>query len=360
MSRIRVMIVEDTRVVREFLEHIIGNDPRLEVAASVGSAEEAVQQVHRIAPDVISMDIRLPGMNGFEATQRIMTEKPTPIVVVSASVESDDLKISMNALRAGALSVVEKPVGISHSDYEELARRLCTQLVIMSQVKVVRQRLQRGATTEASAPRSTVPLRSPGARATGPFEIVGLVASTGGPNALQAILQSLPSAFPLPIVLVQHITGSFLKGFVSWLRDLCALDVVEATHLSTLRPGTVHIAPADHHLKVKRRTLWLDQGEMICAQRPSGNVLLESIAQSYGSRGLAALLTGMGEDGAAGLKAIYDQGGYTIAEDASTTVVYGMPAAAVEMGAVCESLPLPQIGPRLLELVARAPKSEAQ
>src|SRR5215216_518594 len=123
-KRIRVMIVEDSRPVREMLEYIIGNDPRLEVAASVGSAEDALGKLHKVSPDVISMDIRLPGMNGFEATQRIMAEKPTPIVVVSASVESEELKISMNALRAGALAVMEKPVGTSHEDYEAMAERL--------------------------------------------------------------------------------------------------------------------------------------------------------------------------------------------------------------------------------------------
>ena len=140
MSKIRVMIVEDSLVVREFLKHLIGRDPRLTVAATVASAEEALSALHRVSPDVISMDIRLPGMNGFEATRRIMAEKPTPIVVISASVESDDLKISMNALRAGALAVVEKPVGTSHASYELLSGRICTQLAIMSAIKVIRQR----------------------------------------------------------------------------------------------------------------------------------------------------------------------------------------------------------------------------
>src|SRR5207244_5898756 len=140
-----VLIVEDSKVIREFLEYIIGQDPRLEVAGSVGSAEEALRILDRaspdvISPDVISMDIRLPGMNGFEATQRIMAEKPTPIVVVSASVEKEDLRITMNALQAGALTVLEKPVGTSSAEYEALAERLCTQLAIMSQVKVVRRR----------------------------------------------------------------------------------------------------------------------------------------------------------------------------------------------------------------------------
>src|ERR1043166_7738089 len=138
MSKIRVMIVEDSQVVREFLQYLIGQDSRLEVVVAVESAEEALRMLHKVSPDVISMDIRLPGMNGFEGTQRIMAERPTPIVVVSASVESEDLKITMNALRAGALAVIEKPAGTAHEDYERLAERLCTQLAIMSQVKVVR------------------------------------------------------------------------------------------------------------------------------------------------------------------------------------------------------------------------------
>src|SRR5882724_13186134 len=141
MEKIRVLIVEDSAVIREYLEHIIGQDPRLQIVGSVGSAEESLRILDRAAPDVISMDIRLPGMNGFEATQRIMSERPTPIVVVSASVEREDLRITMNALQAGALTVLEKPVGSSSAEYEALAERLCTQLAIMSQVKVVRRRI---------------------------------------------------------------------------------------------------------------------------------------------------------------------------------------------------------------------------
>ena len=141
MKKIRVLIVEDSLVIRQFLEHIIARDPRLEVVGAVDTAEEALQILESVSPDVISMDIRLPGMNGFEATQRIMREKPTPVVVVSASVEREDLQITMNALRAGALTVLEKPTGVTSNDYESLAERLCTQLAIMSQVKVVRRRI---------------------------------------------------------------------------------------------------------------------------------------------------------------------------------------------------------------------------
>lgn len=351
MEKIRVMIVEDSRVVREFLEYLIGADPRLEVIASVGSAEQALRILHDTSPDVISMDIRLPGMNGFEATQRIMAEQPTPIVVVSASVEAEDLKVSMNALRAGALSVIEKPVGRTHVDYEPLAARLCTQLVLMSQVKVVRQRMgTRSGLPGSMAARNADVRRDCSGHHPSSYRMVGLVASTGGPNALQHVLDNLGPDFPLPVLLVQHMTTSFMEGFVSWLAASSPLKVVLAKDGELPRRGRVYVAPADRHLRVHGTYLRLDDSPPVNAQRPSGTVLFQSLAHSFGPRSIGVLLTGMGEDGAIGLKALQQAGAYTIAEDESTAVVYGMPGVAVRLGAVCESLPLERIGPRLQQL----------
>ena len=340
MKKIRVLIVEDSKVIREFLEHIIGNDPRLEIVGSVGSAEQALLILDRASPDVISMDIRLPGMNGFQATQRIMAERPTPIVVVSASVEKEDLRVTMNALQAGALTVLEKPVGASSAEYEALSERLCTQLAIMSQVKVVRRRTALATT------------QHPTSKIQHPFwlRMLGIVTSTGGPSALVQLLGRLGSDFPLPILLVQHITGSFLEGFASWLESACPFSVVIVRDRVVPAAGTVYLATQDRHLRIDRGGLQVDAGDPVCAQRPSGTVLFESMARTLGSGALGVLLTGMGEDGAEGLLQIRKRGGYTIAEDESTAVVYGMPAAAVRMGAVCESLPLPAIAPRILEL----------
>jgi two-component system chemotaxis response regulator CheB len=347
MNKIRVMIVEDSRVVREFLIHMIGADPRLEVVVAVETAEEALRVLDHVSPDVISMDIRLPGMNGFEATQLIMTRKPTPIVVVSASVEAEDLKVSMNALRAGALSVVEKPTGLAHADYELLAARLCNQLVLMSKVRVIRQRIDRGVRFAPERPVAASDIQRPVA----PFRMLGVVASTGGPAALVHLLGALRGDFPLPIVVVQHITASFLDGFATWLGSVCPLAVRIAKDNELAAPGTVYLPPADRHLRVEGLRLRVDVGAPVSLQRPSGTVLLASMAQSLGSSGLGVLLTGMGEDGAVGLRELRQAGGYTIAEDESTAVVYGMPAAAVRLGAVCESLPLHEIGARVLELV---------
>jgi two-component system chemotaxis response regulator CheB len=184
------------------------------------------------------------------------------------------------------------------------------------------------------------------------IQMLGIVASTGGPNALERLLNTLPIDFPVPIALVQHITASFQDAFVSWLRDVCPLPVVEATAgLKPLR-GVVYVAPANRHLYVARECFRLGDGEPEHIHRPSGTILLESIAKSFDARSLGVLLTGMGDDGAEGLRAIHDAGGYTIAEDESTAVVYGMPAVAVRLGAVSESLPLGEIGPRIVELVA--------
>lgn len=351
MTKIRVMIVEDSLVVREFLQHVIGQDPRLEVAAAVASAEEALRLLRKTSPDVISMDIRLPGMNGLEATQQIMRDMPTPIVIVAASVDSEDLRISLNALQVGALSVVEKPVGITHQDYQALAGRLCGQLAAMSQVKVIRQRSRRWPRPWLDRPLGLI-VDDPKLPVGGSYRLAGIVASTGGPAALQKLLGGLDPQFPLPIGLVQHIAEGFVGGFVSWLAGACPFRVVIAQEGEKPEPGTVYVAPPDRHLRFEHGFWHVDAGQPVSSQRPSGTVLFRSLAQSLGPRALAVLLTGMGEDGAVGLKEIRDAGGYTIAEDESTAVVYGMPQVAVRLGAVYESLPLHGIGPRLEQLVS--------
>ena len=359
---IRVMIVEDSQTVREFLEHLIAADPRLEVVASVDSGEACLKLLDEVKPDVISMDIRLPGMNGVETTQRVMSQRPTPIVAVSANVDADELKISMSALRAGALAVVEKPVHQTHESYDTLAKKLCTQLAIMSQVKVIRQRAKNRAPAQS--------LGQPGAglatpAVTGPApnshpRMIGMVASPGGPRAWEFVLADLPADFPLPILLVQHISASFHRGFVDWLARICSMPVQQADEGRVPAPGQIYVAPSEQHLLLRHGCMVLDHGPPVCAQRHSWTVLLESMAQDLGSRAAGVVLTGMGDDGAAGLAAIRAAGGMTIAEHESTAVVNGMPAAAIKLGAACEIQTLDQIGKRLLQLAARPNASQAK
>jgi two-component system chemotaxis response regulator CheB len=340
------MVVEDSLVVRQLLVHIIARDPRLIVAAAVGSAEEALQEIGRVQPDVISMDIRLPGIDGLEATRRIMSERPTPIVVIADSIEDASLKISMNALRAGALTVVEKPVGVSSAGYAGIAETICTQLFIMSQVPVVRRRSfawRPDAEKKPGRPDPEWSMLRP--------SIMGIAASTGGPPALAKVLGALPQDFPLPVLLVQHMGAPFMEGFASWLNGLVPPEVRIAQDQEIPVPGRVYVAPGDRHLTLSSAgTLRISAEPAVGNQRPSATMLFQSIAQSAGRRGLGVVLTGMGEDGALGLVEMRQAGGYTLAEDESTAVVYGMPAAAARLGGVNVSLPLDMIAPRLLRL----------
>lgn len=353
MSKIRVMIVEDSAVVRLLLQHIIGSDGRFDICCLAETAEEALAALDRVKPDVISLDIRLPGMNGLDATLRIMSTNPTPIVVVAASVEGDELNIAMNALRAGAVAVVEKPVGTSHEEYEIVSKHLCNQLAIMSQVKVVKQAPRRGLNFGSPPPAPIAPPPPVRARRPAKIEAVGLCASTGGPNALTRVLSEIPATFPAPIYLVQHITPSFLEGFVGWLDGLTKLTVKIAEAGELPRSGVVYLPPVDRHLELRQGRLWHSRAEEVCNQRPSGTVLFQSLARELGPSALGVLLTGMGADGAEGLLAMRQAGAYTIAEDASTCVVYGMPAAAVQLGAACEVLPLPAVARRIVELIGQ-------
>ncbi|WP_159346438.1 chemotaxis-specific protein-glutamate methyltransferase CheB [Roseomonas harenae] len=342
---VRVMIVEDSAVVRQLLAHIVLRDSRLELAAAVSSAEEALAELERVRPDVISMDIRLPGMDGLEATRQIMTQRPTPIVVIADAVEERGLRISMNALRAGALSVVEKPLGPSRGGWEQVAESICTQLYIMSQVPVIRQRSPQRPGAPAPHPEENLALP---ARPT----LVGIAASTGGPPALARVLGSLPADFPVPILLVQHMGAPFMEGFASWLDGLVEPRVMLAENMVLPRPGHVYVAPGDRHLGVTTGGLMqVSEAPPVGGQRPAADVMFQTMARAVGPRGLGILLTGMGEDGARGLAALRNAGGLTLAEDETSAVVYGMPAAAVRLGGVSTSLPLEAIGPRLLKAV---------
>jgi two-component system chemotaxis response regulator CheB len=341
------MVVEDSLVVRQLLVHIIASDPRLVVAAAVSSAEEALREIGRVQPDVVSMDIRLPGMDGLEATRRIMSEYPTPIVVIADSIEDSSLKISMNALRAGALTVVEKPVGLSSDGYAAIASTICTQLYIMSQVPVVRQRSFSSWHDTGVSPASRRESQGSMARPS----IMGIAASTGGPPALAKVLSALPGDFPIPILLVQHMGAAFMEGFASWLNGLMPLEVRLAQDQEIPTPGRVYVAPGDRHLLLSSAgTLKVSAEPPLGNQRPSATMLFQSMARAVGRRGLGVILTGMGEDGAQGLAELRQAGGYAVAEDESTAVVYGMPAAAVRMGGANVSLPLDMIGSRILRL----------
>lgn len=350
MTRVRTVIVEDSPTARLLLEHIVSGDPRLSLVASLPSAEALLDRLESLAPDVISLDVRLPGMNGLEATLEIMRRRPTPVVVVAA--DAADQRVAMGALRAGALSVLEKPPAPGQPAFAAAARRLCDQLVLMSKVKVVRQVIRRELDFGLDGPRPAPPAAPP--RPAGPFKALGLVASTGGPGALAEVLAGLGPDFPLPVLLVQHIGARFLDGFAAWLGQQVGMPVAVAAHGAPALAGTAHVAPGDRHLRLSGGRLELSADAAVDGQRPSGTVLLHSIAAAAGTGGIGVVMTGMGSDGAGGLAALSRAGGYAVIEDPSTAVVYGMPAAALAAGPVHAQLPLPAIAPHIRQLVARA------
>ena len=353
MIAVRVMIVEDSLVVRELLRYIVSRDERLEVVAAVASGEAALDTLAAARPDVISMDINLPGIDGLETTRRIMAEHPTPIVVIADAVEDSSQRISMNALRAGALSVVEKPVATTHAGYEAVAGEICTQLRIMAQVPVIRRRpIGAEWAGRAAAPPPPIP-----AAATGKApSVLGIAASTGGPPALARVIGALPEDFPLPVLVVQHMGAAFMDGFANWLGSVVALPVAIARDGERAEPARVYVAPGDRHLELgANRVLRVTDGAPVSGQRPAATVLFRSLARQAGASGLGVLLTGMGEDGAVGLADMHRVGAQTVAEHESTAVVYGMPAAAVRLGAARSVLPLDGVASHLLRLVgARA------
>lgn len=354
---ISVMVVEDSAVARELITDALNSDPRLCVVCAVDSAEKALRILPRLAPDVISMDIRLPGMSGIEATRRIMAEHPTPIVVVAADLSREAVNGSMEALRAGALTVVEKPTVDSAEAYRAMAGRLCDQFVNMSTVKLVRHRTRK---SSAGCQPTARHRHSAPSGVASTIDVVAIAASTGGPPATARLLQGLGATFPVPILVVQHMGCAFLDGYTAWLNSVCDLEVGLATHGSAPAPGRVYVGPGRYHMTYDGGLLRLIPDFSDHGHVPSGDELFASLAASAGAHAIGVLLTGMGEDGARGLLQMRQAGAYTIGQDEATSAVYGMPAVALARGAVTEQLPLEAIAARIADLVARDAKAGAR
>lgn len=341
---VRVLVVDDSATLRLLLTALLESDPAIKVVGTAADGEAAIQQTLALKPDLITMDIHMPRLDGLEATRRIMAECPTPIVVVSALADSPEANASFDAMQAGALEVVKKPVGGRHQDFEAIREQLTTSVKLMAEVKVIRRR----------APRPTSSLGLPLTLMRGQPAVLAIGASTGGPAALNWLLRALPSDFPLPILVVQHIAAGFLPGLLTWLQRESRLPLQIAGEGQALAPGAVNFAPDDHHLIViGRGRLGLTQGAPISHVRPSATVLLRSVAQVYGAEAIGVLLTGMGDDGGAGLQALHAQGGLTIAQDEATSVVYGMPKVAADLGVVDYVLPLNRIAAMVMSLVQK-------
>ncbi len=341
---IRALVAEASTKTRHLLLEILRADPEIVIVGEVSDGAGAVALTRKLRPDIVVMDAELPALNGFGATKQIMIETPTPIIIVSAVSGVQQAEVPVLALRAGALTILPKPSApLSGIDPEEQQRFVST-VKAMSQVKVVRHWPDREVVDRRPTPiGATLQPRT---------RIVAVAASTGGPAAIQGMLSQLPAEFPAPILMVQHIATGFVEGLAAWLNTVCSLRVKIAEDGEPLAERTVYIAPDDRHLGVSAKsTILLSNAPPIGGFRPSATFLFESVAQAGGRAVVAIVLTGMGRDGADGLRAIRHRGGKIIAQDESTSVVFGMPAAAIADGHVDAVLPLQAIAPRLLELI---------
>jgi len=342
---IRVLLAEDSAVTREYLVYLLDQDPVLRVVGTAPNGLEAVKQAEQIKPDIIVMDVHMPVMNGFEATRKIMERVPAPIVMISASLSREETALTFEALSAGALTVVDKPGGLDHPEHAESARRLVQTVKLMAEVKVVRRWPRR----ERPVPPSPIPTR-PDRK----IRLIAIGASTGGPPVLAQILRGLPPDLTVPVLIVQHIAPGFTEGLAEWLGQGTPLGVKVAQPGEAVRSGIVYLAPDRFQMGItKDGRIHLRGGPMADGFCPSASYLFESVAEGYGRSAIGILLTGMGRDGAAGLKRLREAGGATIAQDENTSVVFGMPQEAIRLGAAEYVLSPEQIARLIRTLVGQ-------
>ncbi|MEX1050770.1 MAG: chemotaxis-specific protein-glutamate methyltransferase CheB [Gemmatimonadales bacterium] len=348
---IRVLVAEDSVTVREMLVAILTSDPEIAVVAQASNGAEAVELAKQFRPDLITMDVHMPVLDGLAATKEIMIRAPTPILIVSSSSSAQEVDLALNAMRAGALMVVPKPENPLTDDFNGRRTQFVALVKSMAAVKVVRRWDRSG--DRARPPAVSVPPSGAQVR------LVTIGASTGGPMALQLILSGLPGDFPVPIVVVQHIAAGFTPGLADWLSASSDLRVKVADAGESLAAHTVYLAPDGRHTGVTREgRVALMDAPPIGGLRPSATHLFASAAQTFGSSVAAVILTGMGSDGVEGLSAVKAAGGRVLAQDEASSVVYGMPREAVAAGAVDTVLPLDAIAPYLVKLVARSGPAE--
>lgn len=339
---IRVLVVEDSLTVRKWIVEILEDAPQFEVVAEAQDGLEAVECVEQVRPDVITMDLMMPRMTGDSATEYIMAQFPTPILILSASTNRGELLKTYDALAAGAVSVFEKP---QKTGFELWKKKFLRELEIVSRVPVLSH--IRGASAIGRAIPRCSRSSSNGKRT----QVIALGASTGGPQVLLKIFQSLPVDFPIPLVCVLHL-NAFSGMLAEWFDMNCDLKVCFAEHLMPFsqQKGCVFLAPPDHHLSIQGELLHLSQGELRNYCRPSIDTLFESVALNNGKHALSVLLTGIGRDGAMGSKRVKEAGGHTIAQDEDSSTVYGMPKHAVELGGIQQVSTPEEIISTLLEI----------
>ncbi len=357
-KRIRVLIVDDSAFMRKVLQSILTADPDLEVCGEARDGREAVAQSDALSPDVITMDINMPHMDGLQATELIMSQKPRPIVIVSSE-SREGADTTLKALELGAIDFVAKPSAGVDLDMNSVRAELTRKLKLAAKVRVVRTAVRSKLQQEiaSAAPRvEPVPLptrpasASSGAalvsRANGKFPVVVIASSTGGPATLMKFVPMFPRDFPGAVVLVQHMPGTFTSQFAQQLGEVAQIRVKDAEQGEILQPSTFYVCPGSHHLRITLTgRITLDDGPRIAGYRPCADISMETAAAFAGPMSIAVVLTGMGNDASVGVQKVKAAGGHVIAQDESTSVIFGMNAEAIKTGCVDQVLPLDNILP---------------
>ena len=353
---IRVLIVEDSPVMQRLLAELIGRTPDLQVVGLAANPYEARELIKAVRPDVLTLDVEMPRMDGLTFLERVMRLHPMPVVMVSSMTERD-AGVSLHALELGAVDVIAKPRATDIQGVTEFASGIAEKLRAAARVDVA-ARAAAGTQRDGSG--------LPGSELAGPVDrrvlegqLVAIGASTGGTEAIREILARLPRETP-PIVIVQHMPEMFTRMFAKRLDEQCALSVAEAADRQILKHGHAYVAPGNWHLSVRRVAHGfesrIDQAAPVNRHRPSVDVLFDSVASSAGAASTAVILTGMGGDGAAGMARVKASGGRTLAQDEASCVVFGMPKIAIESGCVDEVTPLSFLAERIMHSIREAPK----
>jgi two-component system chemotaxis response regulator CheB len=350
-KKITILVVDDSAVARMHLVHILEADPEIRVMATVNDGEAALAFLKEHRPDVVLMDVNMPGPDGFEITRRIMETRPVPIVICSGTANPRDVAAAFRVIEAGAVACVEKPMGYERREFEQAASELRRTVKRISEAKILKN--WTFARTAPDHPASSPPAHH--RRPAHGISVVGIGASTGGPVALQKILGGLPKDFPAPILVVQHIGSGFVGGLAEWLNQTSSVQVCLGSHGTRPLPGYVYVAPDDFHMGLDALgSIELSRAEPENRVRPAVAYLFRTLARECGPAAIGVMLTGMGEDGAVELKQMRDEGASTIAQDSATSVVHGMPGVAIDLGGAMFVTPVGDIASKLIALVERA------
>lgn len=347
-SQIRVLIVDDSAFMRTALSRMIASELDLDVVATACCASEALEKIPALDPDVVTLDVAMPGLDGLGTLRSIMQQFPRPVIMVSAATEKD-AQVTFDALSAGAFDYVPKQISSSSLDITHIRADLVAKIRAAAQSRYEIPRI----THSQKLPKSVGPETQPSAPTTPAVVAIGV--STGGPKALEQVLPRFPRDFPVPILIVQHMPVGFTRPFAERLDSLCSIAVHEATQRELIKPGVAYIAPAGMHMCVVPRVS--DSRPIIALSRhpedamhiPSVDVLMKSVAEFYKHRAMGVIMTGMGSDGGEGMSAIYRQGGFTLGQDQATCAVYGMPRVCADLGVLNRVAPLYFIPAQILE-----------